>query len=308
MSEPAPPPGFTVRRPEPGDAGAVAELVRAFELDTEGRADTSADDVRSEWVPLDLTRDAWLVEDASGAAVAAVTLRLDGDVFEADGYVHPAHRGRGLGGFLLAVTEHAARAAQPPVELLRTGISLRDPAAQALLAARGYTTVRHFWTMVAELHDAPRGPAPPPGVTIAPVDPGGWREFHAVKEAAFADHWGYTPETYEAWLKRRTVHPEHDPSLWFVARDGGRVVGMIECSPQAVGGFVHAIGVLPTGRGRGIGEALLRHAFAELARRGERVVRLGVDAANPTGATRLYEKVGMRVEAEYAVLEKRLRG
>jgi mycothiol synthase len=307
VSEPAPPAGFTVRRPDPGDAEAVAQLMRAFELDTEGREDTSADDVRSEWVSLDLSRDAWLVEDASGAAVAAVTLRLDGGVFEADGYVHPACRRRGLGGYLLDVTEAAARAAEPAVDRLHTGISLRDPAARALLAARGYAPVRHFWTMATELDGPPPAPAPLPGVAIAPVEPDGWRQFHAVKEAAFADHWGYTPETYEAWLKRRTMHPEHDPGLWFVARAEGRVVGMIECSQQAVGGFVHAIGVLPAGRGRGIGEALLRHAFAELARRGERVVRLGVDAANPTGATRLYERVGMHVEAEYAVMEKRLR-
>jgi hypothetical protein len=33
---------------------------------------------------------------------------------------------------------------------------------------------------------------------------------------------------------------------------------------------------------------------------------LGVDAANPTGATRLYESVGMHVEQEEIVWEKTL--
>jgi ribosomal protein S18 acetylase RimI-like enzyme len=37
------------------------------------------------------------------------------------------------------------------------------------------------------------------------------------------------------------------------------------------------------------------------------VVRLGVDAANETGATALYERVGMHVARQFDVYEKRLR-
>ncbi len=33
-------------------------------------------------------------------------------------------------------------------------------------------------------------------------------------------------------------------------------------------------------------------------------VTLGVDAESPTGATKLYERVGMRVESETVVFEK----
>ena len=36
-------------------------------------------------------------------------------------------------------------------------------------------------------------------------------------------------------------------------------------------------------------------------------VTLGVDAENPTGATQLYESVGMHVEQENVVYEKALR-
>ena len=36
-------------------------------------------------------------------------------------------------------------------------------------------------------------------------------------------------------------------------------------------------------------------------------VRLAVDAANPTGATRLYQRAGMHVAAEYVIYEKVLR-
>jgi hypothetical protein len=38
-----------------------------------------------------------------------------------------------------------------------------------------------------------------------------------------------------------------------------------------------------------------------------KTIGLGVDAQNPTGATRLYQKVGMRAVSEFAVYEKQLR-
>ncbi len=60
-------------------------------------------------------------------------------------------------------------------------------------------------------------------------------------------------------------------------------------------GWVDQLGVLAPARGRGIGAALLRRSFAMFAGRGLRRALLSVDAENPTGATRLYERVGMRV-------------
>ena len=60
-------------------------------------------------------------------------------------------------------------------------------------------------------------------------------------------------------------------------------------------------------RRRGIAEALLKTAFAELYRRGERRVGLGVDAESPTGATRVYERAGMRTLWHAIVYEKELR-
>jgi ribosomal protein S18 acetylase RimI-like enzyme len=51
---------------------------------------------------------------------------------------------------------------------------------------------------------------------------------------------------------------------------------------------------------------LLRTAFRELWRRGHTQIGLEVDAANETGATRLYERAGMRVTRRYDTYERRL--
>ena len=47
-------------------------------------------------------------------------------------------------------------------------------------------------------------------------------------------------------------------------------------------------------RGRGIGSALLRRSFSDIARRGGREVTLWVDSENATGAVGVYERVGMQ--------------
>jgi ribosomal protein S18 acetylase RimI-like enzyme len=67
---------------------------------------------------------------------------------------------------------------------------------------------------------------------------------------------------------------------------------------------VDYLGVLAPGRGRGIGRALLRRSFAIFAGRGVWRVILNVDAENTTGATALYERVGMRVINRWDVWER----
>jgi GNAT superfamily N-acetyltransferase len=73
---------------------------------------------------------------------------------------------------------------------------------------------------------------------------------------------------------------------------------------RELGGYVGLLGVRRPWRGRGLAKALLHRTFAEFWRRGLTHVTLGVDAESPTGATQLYERVGMRVESENVVFEK----
>ena len=67
------------------------------------------------------------------------------------------------------------------------------------------------------------------------------------------------------------------------------------------------VGVRRPWRKRGLGLALLRHAFAEYHRHGVRKVGLSVDAESSTGAPRLYGRAGMRVKESYIIHLKELR-
>jgi ribosomal protein S18 acetylase RimI-like enzyme len=71
-------------------------------------------------------------------------------------------------------------------------------------------------------------------------------------------------------------------------------------------GHVEVLGVRDGWRGRGVGRALLFTAFGELKRRGVAKAELGVDAESETGATRLYQGVGMRTFRAAEFWEKAL--
>jgi mycothiol synthase len=168
-------------------------------------------------------------------------------------------------------------------------------------AARGYRAVRASYTMEIGLDDE----APPLPASIDGIEIRAYREgedevrTYEAQEESFEDHWDHTPQSIETWREFSVKQTNFDPSLWFLAWAGDEVAGFALAFPERSGepgyGWVGTLGVRRAYRRRGIGEALLRHSFRALHERGYRCVRLSVDAESPTGAVRLYERVGMRV-------------
>ena len=60
-------------------------------------------------------------------------------------------------------------------------------------------------------------------------------------------------------------------------------------------------------RKKGLAQALLYYTFAEFWKRGRKSVALHVDASSLTGATKLYEKVGMHADDKGGSWEKLIR-
>jgi ribosomal protein S18 acetylase RimI-like enzyme len=177
-----------------------------------------------------------------------------------------------------------------------------DERASELLERHGYREARRFWDMAIDFE----GELPEPTVAIETFTEEDARAFHAANEEAFEDHWEPHPSSFERWWERQLGRPNYDPSLWFLIRDGDEVVAIARNEMRENGGYVGSLGVRRDWRGRGYGRALLLHSFREFRRRGATRATLGVDASNPTGATQLYESVGMHVEMEAIAWEKRL--
>jgi ribosomal protein S18 acetylase RimI-like enzyme len=130
--------------------------------------------------------------------------------------------------------------------------------------------------------------------------------LHRVLEASFEDHFGYAPMAYDAWEAAMLRAPSSDLSLIFLAERSGEPVGALTTAIDEEEPWVAELGVLEAHRGAGIGLALLRRAFAELATRGWKIVKLNVDGENRSGATRLYERAGMTRGRSWHFYEKRI--
>ena len=157
--------------------------------------------------------------------------------------------------------------------------------------------------MAIELWREPPPPRWPEGASVRTYDPArDARAVHRLLEEAFAG--SHEPiSAFEDWRAWMTGDPSFEPAVWFLAETGGGLAGIALCWKE---GFVKDLAVHPAWRRRGLGEALLRQAFGEFFRRGVRVVALKADSGNPTGAIRLYERVGMSVDRRYRVYERRL--
>jgi mycothiol synthase len=293
-----------VRPVTPDDFPAVAVFLAEDETDLFGRPSRVGTADVTAWLSQpDLASDTWLFEE-DGRIVAFGWVEAHDETGVAVGVVHRERRLSALGPELVDRCEKRLR--ELGVARVHHVTLAPDTAASALLSARGYREVRRFWEMTIELaDDPPPEPVLPAGLGLEPFSPDLSRDFHAALEEAFAEHWEHQPESYEQWWERQVAKPDHDISLWFVVREGGEIAAVARNDPErSGGGWIGALGVRPAWRGRGLAKALLLHSFREFHRRGQRRVGLGVDSQNATGATQLYESVGMVVDTEQVVWEK----
>ena len=294
---------MNVRRPTEADAPAVTELIAAMDTHFVGAPELTEEDLQDEWNDLELDRDAWLFE-LDGELAGYAALHTGAHTF-ADGYVHPRYFGRGVGTRIVELTEAEARSRK--MQTIRNAVLAADEQARALLDSRGYRPLRHFYRMAIELEGRPPPAEWPAGLRAEPVDYEHEAEsFHATLDEAFAEEFGHEPERGIDWRARREGR-SFDPTFWFVVKEGDEVAAALLCQERFGSGWIASIGVRKPWRRRGLGFALLLHGFGQLYARGQHRIALGVDAENPTGATRLYERAGMHQAFEAVVYEKRLR-
>lgn len=311
-------PSFRLRPITWGDSQAVAQVIyAACEADGDVIAAMTAEELENEWhgEGFNLETDAFVVETPEGRVVGyeEFTDRHEHYNLGTDGYVHPQFRGQGIGTALLRKVEQRAREqmklAEPDLRVfLRSTIDNRDEASHQLHQNEGYAPKRYQWRMEIKLQAAPPEAIWPEGVELRPFVKGEhdillWQS----QNEAFRDHWGSHDSSFEEWQHHRFGREDADPTLWAVAWAGDEIAGFSINRFRMGIGWVGTLGVRRPWRKKGLGLALLHHSFGEFYKRGMKTIGLGVDASNPTGATRLYQRAGMYVASEFLTFEKELR-
>jgi ribosomal protein S18 acetylase RimI-like enzyme len=304
-----------VTAPHPDRLTEALALLQASDAAVWGASDWTESDLREDWDRIDLERDAWLVELDGRLAGVAQLLDRKGGRFIGDAYVHPELTGRGVGGRLLELLEtrvHEREHEWPDGERIVVDAAhlVGDERAPELFRGRGFSRARSFFRMVIDVSGGQPVPRWPAGVELRPFDvERDARQLHDAQEEAFAHEWSHVAQPFEAWRERALDRPEVDPSLVPVVWAGDEIVAFSLNYPKRNGdwGWIGTLGVREAWRRRGLGLALLYESFRRFQTAGETTAALGVDTENPTGATRLYERAGMRVLWQADVWEKELR-
>jgi len=308
------PDGFTARPATPDDAERVATLWNDRSEVTRGERPSTPERLLKTWdhPKFDLSTDSLLVFAPDGALIGYAHVRdvkePPVDVF-AGHSVHPDHdEDDGLWDCVFAWMDARARRVIPkaPADAriaLVAGTSDEDKKEQTELEGHGFEHSRTFHRMTISFEEPVVPAALPEGIAIRTFHPGADDiELVTVHREAFADHYGILRQPFETDLEewhQLMQDNDFDASLWFLAIDvvDGVVVGFCICKAVAPRdperGGISDLGVRPTWRRRGIGQALLLHAFTELHRRGIEGGVLTVDSKNKSGAPALYERVGM---------------
>ena len=200
------------------------------------------------------------------------------------------------------------RSRERAASLVRAFTYDRDTPEKVALERRGYELIRHSYRMRIDFDRDPPGPAWPRGVVVRSATDADLELAYATYTETFTDTWEFGADPFDEW-RHWMVDDGLDLSLWFFAEENGEVAGVALCKPWEAEeglGWVRVLGVRRPWRRRGVGRALLLHAFGEFRRRGFHGVGLGVDAASLTGAHHLYESAGMRVYRRSDIYEKTL--
>lgn len=317
---------LTLRPAARDDLDAIVTLLNAAGLDQTGRPLTNAREISDNWAmaSFDINSSTRVAEQPDGRIIGYIEI-WDIDPVPVQnwvwGRVDPQFEAVGAGTAMMEWAEQrlqstVGRAPEDArVIFYSAAVSTHLPSKQ-LFEDLGMTFMRRFWQMMITFEETPPEPVWPANIELSSyAERDDFRAIVLADDEAFRDHWGHVqqPEDelvaeYREWIDSES---NFDPSLWFLAMDGEEIAGICLCSRERAeypdAAWVNVLGVRRPWRGQGLGLALLHHAFGVFYREGKQGVGLGVDSANLTGATRLYEKAGMSMVQASDAYEKELR-
>jgi GNAT superfamily N-acetyltransferase len=299
---------LTVRSPTPDDVQRTYDLVVRCDVDDYGEPDVDLDDLVFDWDQIDLSLDAWLALTPAGQVIGYGAIVPWGPVLRCDLYVDPSWPDLALGQALLArchARAHIIAQERATEVLVKTYLAHGNRQKHEIVERAGFCLDRYHFQMEIHLDESLPAPRWPQGISVRTVVPEqDDRAVHQLIETAFARP-GRVSTTLEEWRQLLMWPDIFCPDLWFVAMAGKEIAGACLAFAYPTMGWVRQLAVDEAYRRKGIGTALLRHAFGVFRTRGYDRAGLTVDAENPN-AYQLYRRLGMRRVRQYDEYERRI--
>lgn len=313
LEPPVPTGGLTFRAGTRKDLAAVhAVAVAAAAVDDPRSRPSTADFERTlSTEGLDVARDTLVGVDAEGhvqayGIVIDVPSRVTAARVVLDGAVHPALRGQGIGRRVLAWQLGRARQRLGSLDLdLPATVEVgapQDAGALRLAARFGFEPTRRWIDMQVVFGERERSEVPPlpDGFVVRAATADDIEPLRAAKNDAFRDHWGSQPMVESDWRGFLTSATSRLDLGRIVLDEDGTIAAfaIVEVDPAGFAargrsyGYVHWVGVVRAARGRGLAPIVLDAALQGIRAEGLSAAVLHVDAENPSGAGRIYERLG----------------
>jgi len=280
----------------------------------------SIEDFRKTQTAPSYSSEGLLIAEWNGSAVGMVDAYVDPLREEPKGFVQslsvlPQFRRRGIGKELVkkAIASLKARGMKTANAWAQTD---RESCIR-LYGSFGFREIRAFSMMEASLVSIPSGLGEKKDVAILKADlesDEDIRLLNRLDNEAFREHFNFRPRTLEETRYMLFEMPWFKRQKWFFAEEAGNPVGYLGTGID-IGlneeknlrwGWILDIGVLKPQRRQGVGACLMLHGMRVLKDVSMRDAMLYVDDMNPTGAIKLYEKVGFTVARKNLTLELKL--
>jgi mycothiol synthase len=292
------------------DLEAIADLINTCEEVDRLDQGTSISELQQEFnaPSFDRTRDIRLWEDANGKLIGFAQLWISEPAEVTDGWlsfrVHPEARGGDVEAAAIAWGEGRMREVEKQRDTrvkLRSSTRADECDRISVLANCGFLADRYFYRMARSLSEQIPEPQFPQGFCLRQVsceqDAEAWVEMF---NQSFIDHWNHHDFTVEKF-NYYSAKPDYrnDLDLIAVASDGtfsafcyGHISQEENDRTGRNEGWIAVLGTRRGFRKLGLGRAMLLAGLHRLKAAGVETAILGVDAANPSGALRLYESAG----------------
>ncbi|MFC1900437.1 GNAT family N-acetyltransferase [Chloroflexota bacterium] len=222
-------------------------------------------------------------------------------------WIHPEHRRKGLVRKLLGYA--STRAVELHSKVLHIVAQEDNEAAAGVLKKLGFTPVRKFLDIKLDMEKVIWQDIDQTKLDFRCLLPGEESKLAEIQNRAFAEHWGFNPNTVEdiVYDISRGNNSHKDVIVTCEGDDfSGYCWTEIPHSDDTTGkkkGMIHMIGTDPVYRSTGAGRRVLLAGLLSLKERGIEVTVLTVDSEN-TVARALYESIGFEFESSYLWYEK----